>query len=50
MEEMSVFKGYLRGLMRQLILLKKAIKDKKFEEAEKLVNELIEDTQKNIED
>lgn len=49
-EEMAVFKGYLRSLMRQLKLLKKAISEKKFEEAEKLIDELIEDTQNNIED
>lgn len=49
-EEMAVFKGYLRSLMRQLKLLKKAIDEKNIEEAEKLINELIEDTQNNIED
>lgn len=49
-EEMAVFKGYLRSLMRQLKLLKKAINEKNIEEAEKLINELIEDTQNNIED
>ena len=49
-EEMAVFKGYLRILMRQLKLLKKAIHEKDFELAEKLVDELIEDTQNNIED
>lgn len=49
-EEMAVFKCYLRSLMRQLKLLKKAIDEKNIEEAEKLINELIEDTQNNIED
>ncbi len=49
-EEMAVFKGYLRSLMRQLKLLKKAIKEKDFESAERLIDELIEDTQNNIED
>ena len=49
-EEMAVFKGYLRSLMRQLKLMKKAINEKNIEEAEKLINELIEDTQNNIED
>ena len=43
-EEMAVFKGYLTHL------LKKAIHEKDFELAEKLVDELIEDTQNNIED
>ncbi len=50
MEDMAVFKGYLRGLMRQLKLLKKAISEKDLEQAERLVDELIEDTQNNIED
>lgn len=49
-EEMAVFKGYLRGLMRQLKLLKNAIDENNIEEAKKLINELIEDTQNNIED
>ena len=50
MEEMAVFKGYLRSLMRQLKLLKKAIDAKNFEQASILIDELIEDTQSNIED
>ncbi len=50
MEEMAVFKGYLRSLMRQLKLLKKAISEQNFTEAEKIIDELIEDTQNNIED
>lgn len=49
-EEMAVFKGYLRSLMRQLKLLKKAIDENNIDEAKTLINELIEDTQKNIED
>ncbi len=49
-EDMAVFKGYLRSLMRQLKLLKKAIDSNNIEEAKTLINELIEDTQKNIED
>ena len=49
-EEMAVFKGYLRSLIRQLKLLKKAIEEKDFESAKKLIDELIEDTQSNIED
>ena len=47
---MAVFKGYLRSLMRQLKLLKKAIQVKDFEMASNLIDELIEDTQNNIED
>lgn len=49
-EEMAVFKGYLRSLMRQLKALKEALESKDYEKAEKLVSELIEDTQNNIED
>ena len=49
-EEMAVFKGYLRSLMRQLKALKEALKNKDYERAERLVDELIDDTQKNIED
>lgn len=49
-ENVAVFKGYLRSLMRQLKQLKKAIDSKDFETASNLVDELIEDTQKNIED
>ena len=47
---MAVFKGYLRSLMRQLKLLKKTLDDNNIEEAKKLIDELIEDTQNNIED
>ena len=50
MEEMAVFKGYLRSLMRQLKALKEALQSKNYERAERLLDELIEDTQKNIED
>lgn len=50
MEDMAVFKGYLRSMMRQLKLLKKALKDNDKELAMKLIDELIEDTQNNIED
>lgn len=49
-EEMAVFKGYLRSLMRQLKALKEALNKKDYEQAERLVDELIEDTQNNIED
>lgn len=50
MKGMAVFKSYLRSLLRQLIELQKAIKAKEFDAAERLVKELIEDTQKGIED
>lgn len=49
-EDMAVFKGYLRSLMRQLKQLKKAIDNNDIDEAKKLIDELIEDTQNNIED
>jgi hypothetical protein len=50
MEEMAVFKSFLRSLLRQLVELQKAIKNREFEKADKLIGELIEDTQKGIED
>ena len=49
-EEMVAFKSYLRRLMRDLKDLKKAIREKNSEEAERLIDDLIEDTQKGIED
>ena len=49
-EEMAVFKGYLRSLMRQLKALKEAMKNKDYERAERLLDELIEDTQNTLED
>ena len=50
MEEEKIFKGYLRSLMRQLKQLKKTIGNNDLEQTELLVDELIEDTQNNIED
>lgn len=47
---MSVFKSFLRGLMRQLKELKKALDEQDFERAENIVDNLIDDTQKGIED
>lgn len=47
---MSVFKGYLRGLIRLLKNVKKAANENNLEEVRRLIDELIEDTQKNIED
>lgn len=49
-EEILIFKSYLRSLMRQLKALKEALKNKDYERAEKLLDELIEDTKNNIED
>lgn len=50
MEDMSVFKSYLRRLLQDLKDLKEAIKNKEYEKAEKMTDKLIEDTQKGIED
>ena len=50
MEEMAVFKSYLRSLLRQLKELKEALAEKDLEKADLLIDQLIEDTQKGIED
>lgn len=50
MEEMSVFKSYLRRLLQDLKDLKEAIKNKDYEKAEEMADNLIDDTQKGIED
>lgn len=50
MEEMAVFKSYLRRLMRDLKDIKEALQTKDYEKAEKLVDDLITDTQNDIED
>lgn len=50
MEDMSVFKSYLRRLLQDLKDLKETIKSGDTEKAEKLADQLIEDTQKGIED
>jgi cell shape-determining protein MreC len=49
-EEMSVFKSFLRSLMRQLKALEKALLENDTQKAKKIVSEIIEDTQKGIED
>ena len=49
-EEISIFKGYLRCLMRQFKQLKKEIDNNNIDRAKELINDLIEDTQNNIED
>lgn len=49
-EEMSVFKSYLRRLLRDLKDLQKALKNDDKTTAEDIVDNLIEDTQKGIED
>ena len=50
MEDMTVFKSYLRRLLQDLKDLKEAIKNGETEKAEKMVDKLIDDTQKGIED
>lgn len=47
---MAVFKSYLRRLIRDLKDLRTALKEKDYEKAEKLIDDLIEDTQSDIED
>ena len=49
-EEMSLFKSYLRRLLQDLKDLKEALKNKEYERAETMVDKLIDDTQKGIED
>lgn len=49
-EDMSVFKSYLRRLLQDLKDLKEVLKAKDYEKAEKMVDRLIDDTQKGIED
>lgn len=49
-EEDIILKSYLRSLMRQLKSLKKALDSNDIADARIIVGELIEDTQKNIED
>jgi len=50
MDEEMVFKSYLRKLLRDLKDLKEAANKKDLEEVKKLIDQLIEDTQKDIED
>lgn len=49
-EDMSVFKSYLRRLLQDLKDLKEALKNKEYDKAEKMVDRLIDDTQSGIED
>lgn len=50
MEDMSIFKSYLRQLLQHLKDLKEALKNGDVEKAEKMIDRLIDDTQKGIED
>lgn len=49
-EELSVFKSYLRRLLQDLKDLQKVLKAKEYEKADEMVDNLITDTQKGIED
>lgn len=49
-EEMAVFKSFLRSLMRQLKELEKALENGDTDKAKSIVEAVIEDTQKGIED
>ena len=50
MEDMSVFKSYLRRLLQDLKDLKEVIRSGKLDQAEEMIDRLIGDTQKGIED
>ena len=47
---MSVFKSYLRRLLQDLKDLKETLREKEYEKVERMVDKLIDDTQKGIED
>jgi len=49
MEDMKQFVAYSRKLLRSLMKLKETLEKNDIEQAKLLVNELIEDTQKDIE-
>lgn len=49
-DEMPVFKSYLRRLIRDLKDVREALRNKQYDRAEKLLDDLIDDTQKDIED
>ena len=47
---MSVFKSYLRRLLQDLKDLKESLKNKEYDKAENLIDNLIDDTRKGLED
>lgn len=49
-EEMAVFKSFLRSLMRQLKELEKALENGDTDKAKSIVGAIIEDTKAGIED
>lgn len=50
MEDRLIFKSYLRKLLRDLRDIKEVLQVKDYEKAEKLINDLITDTEKGIAD
>ena len=48
-EEEMIFKAYSRALLRDLMAQKEALVSKDYAEAEKILDNLIEDTKKGIE-
>ncbi len=50
MEDMSVFKSYLRRLLQDLKDLKNALREKDYSRAEELVETLITDTEHGLQD
>lgn len=50
MEDISVFKSYLRRLLHDLKMLREYLKNKDYNKAEQLLDDLIQDTQNGIED
>jgi hypothetical protein len=49
-EDMSVFKSYLRRLLQDLKDLQEALKKQEYDKASEITTNLINDTQKGIED
>lgn len=49
-EEMSVFKSYLRSLLRDLQDIEKDLNQEEIENAKEKIEKLLSDTQKGIED
>ncbi len=50
MDDMPVFKSFLREQLENQKELEKAIKEKDYEKAEELIGKMIDRTQKGIED
>lgn len=50
MDDMPVFKSFLREQLENQKELEKAIKEKDYEKAEELITKMIDRTQKGIED